>query len=118
MKKMIMVCIFVLFSGSCYAGDWTKEDTYRQLAYTAFHAADWAQSLEIASNDDFYERNFILGKHPSEGRVNTYFAATLITNMAISYFLPQKYRKWWQYGTMAIEIGCVANNYSIGIRVW
>ena len=33
------------------------------------------QTLEIANNDNYYEKNKILGKHPNEFQVITYFIA-------------------------------------------
>ena len=98
------------------ADDWSREDVARQTAYTILHVADWAQSRYIAAHPDrFYETNGILGKHPSLGKVNTYFAATLIGHYAITALLPAKYRPVWQYGTITVEAYYVLHNNSLGI---
>lgn len=98
--------------------DWTTGDTVLQLTYTTLHVLDWAQTLHIARNpDDYYEKNRHLGQHPSEGKVNTFFAATLVANTAISIWLPKPYRTGWQLYLNIERAYWVRNNHQIGIKI-
>lgn len=97
---------------------WVKEDTFREITWQIIHVVDWGQTLEIARHpQNYYEKNPFFGKHPSVGRVNSYMAAGAVAHAVISYVLPPKYRKWWQYSTIVLSGGCVINNFSLGIGV-
>ena len=58
------------------AGEW--KDLYKEplsegdikgiYTFNVLQFVDMLQTLEIANNDDYYEKNKILGKHPSEFR--------------------------------------------------
>jgi hypothetical protein len=98
--------------------EWTKGDTALQLTYTTLYAMDWAQTLHIARNPEkYYETNPHLGKHPSEGEVNSYFAAGLVLNTAVAYALPKPWRTVWQVGFIVDRYGYVRQNRNIGIGV-
>jgi hypothetical protein len=109
--------------------DWSRGDTYRQTAVTALLAADWAQARYIAEHtcerakpvERCYRevglaRSFV-GEHPTVGQVNNYFATSILTNVAIAYMLPARYRPYWQYGNMLYEGFFVFENHRIGIRI-
>lgn len=104
-----------MFPSLCFAG-WNSADTKREILYGLLHTTDWLQTQEIARNPDYYETNLVLGSNPSVGEVNTYFAMTLIGHVTISYFLPEKHRKIWQFITIGIEAGVVGHNVLIGVR--
>lgn len=117
MKTLILI-ILLFFPLQANAFDkWTKTDTGLQVTYGVLHIIDWGQTLDIARNPDkFYEMNPLLGKHPSIGKVNTYFIGTLIGHTAIAYILPSKYRRIWQIVWIGIEGKTVVNNFSIGVK--
>lgn len=109
--------IFLLFPCSCMAGDWTTADTVRQLTYTGLTVIDCEQTKRFISNPHMYENNPILGKHPSEARINNLCAASIVGNAAVSYILPRRWREAWQYVWIGAEVGAVAHNHSIGVRI-
>ena len=118
MKVLLLSICIIFLNFSVVNAEWTATDTAFQLAYTTLHVVDWGQTLDIAKNPDkWHETNPILGKHPSIGRVNTYFITTLIGHTFISYILPKNYRRIWQCVWIGIEGGYVAHNYHMGIRV-
>ena len=43
--------------------------TIYKVRFNILQPIDMLQTLEIANNDDYYETNPILGKHPSEAHV-------------------------------------------------
>lgn len=118
--KTLFLILAVLFLSSCagkWGADWSQADTNRQIGYTVLHMADWSQTRYIARHPkEYHEVNPVLGRHPSVGKVNTYFAVTGLANIWVSGALSPKYRKWWQYFCIGFEGGVVAHNASIGIK--
>jgi hypothetical protein len=89
-----------------------------EAAYLTLLAIDWSQTRYIAKNPDrFREINPLLGEHPSLGKVNNYFVASALVNIAAVHYLPERYRKPFQYLTIGFEATTVAHNYSIGIKL-
>ena len=85
-----VLALLVFFSSFANADEWTKHDTDRQAALTALLVADWGQTRWIAKNpSESLEKNPLLGSSPSLGRVNAYFATSIIGHAAISYMLPK-----------------------------
>lgn len=112
-----LALILLLFSTTAHA-EWSEKDTQRQLIFTGLAALDWGQTRYIAKHpDEYYERNPLLGAHPTTGRVDGYFTSSILLHWGISAMLPDKWRKYWQYTGIAVETGAVANNYSLGIRL-
>ena len=115
MKIVLIIAIFVM---GCANGGWSREDTYRQAGVVTLSGIDWMQTRKIAKNpDDYYERNPLLGSHPSTEKVDAYFAASIAAHTVVSAALPPEYRKWWQYVSIGVEAGVVASNFSIGLGV-
>lgn len=114
MRVMVLLLI-VPFAFPAQAG-WTTADTTREAVYLGLHVADWGQTLGIAESPNYYESNPILGRNPSRGEVNRYFAVTAIGHAAVAYLLPHEAREVWQYTTIGMEAGIVARNYNVGIE--
>lgn len=112
MRAMLVLPVLTL--SAC--ASWTPADSYREGAALGLLAVDYAQTMHIADNPQaFYERNPILGEHPSKSEVTTYFAAAAAAHIAIAALLPPKWREIWQYATITLEAGVVGHNASIGI---
>ena len=118
MKKLLISFLICLIPTITFAADeWTKKDTAYQAAFLTLMAADWLQTKEIARNPNYHERNFVLGRNPSQNEVDIYFLSTSILHTGIAYCLSKKYRRYWQYIFIGVEAGCVGHNYSTGIRI-
>lgn len=114
MSKLVFV--FLLFSSSCFADEWTAQDSNREYAYLALCAVDWLQTRNIARNPHSYrERNRILGDHPTVPQVDRYFSSLAVAHVAIAKVLPSKMRKPFQYLSISFEVGWVRKNYLIGV---
>lgn len=112
---LTVLLVHVLCAG-VEASDWTEADTAREVAYLALHVMDWGQTLDIADHPErFYERNPVLGRHPSRGDVNRYFIITGLLHPVVSYMLPRGWRDGWQYVTIGVEVGCVGANARLGV---
>ena len=116
---MILIICLLLISCNSFAFDkWAKKDTALQLTYSILHIVDWKQTRYIAKHPEtYYERNPILGRHPNIGRVDTYFASTLLLHSGVSYLLSQPYRRYWQCIWIVHEIHTVGNNWKMGIEI-
>ena len=123
--KKFMVVVILLVATPIFAGGWTRQDTYRELAYMALLVVDYGQTLNIAkSNGKFAEMNPIFNEYPSQSSVNIAIAISAIIHPMISYLLPPRSDKWkwmnrenWQYITIGAEILAVGNNFRVGIGV-
>lgn len=101
-----------------HAAEWTPADTKREIAVTIVRALDWGQTRYIAQHPDkFYERNPILGRHPSVNAVDTYFAVTTSIHWFMAKKLNSKNRKRFQYVFLVFGALNVANNYRVGVRI-
>ena len=101
-----------------YRSNWSDEDTQRQLSYLLLHGVDWGQTKTIARNPNKWsETNPILGKHPSAGDVDKYFALTGLGHVGLSLLLSDpKWRKLFQNLTIGLEAGVTGRNkFHLGI---
>jgi hypothetical protein len=96
---------------------WSEADKHRQGIFNVALALDWRQTLQIIKDPNRYETNVILGKHPSDSKVNTYFALSMIGHAAVTHVLPSKWRPYWQYTWIVIETDAVIHNARVGIRL-
>ena len=116
-KFLLLLALFVPLQ--CVAQtDWTPADKSLLAASTALLIIDWGQTRYIAKNPTrFHELNPILGRHPSIGRVNTYFAGAIIGNYLLADWLGPTNRKLYLGGITALETVVVIRNKGIGIKV-
>lgn len=118
MKKLVISILICLMSSTVLATDeWTKKDTAYQSVFLTLQTVDWLQTKEIARNPNYYEMNLILGRNPSQNAVDVYFLSTSILHTGIAYYLPKKYRRYWQYIFIGVQVGYIGHNYNAGIRI-
>jgi len=136
MKKILVTLVLLIVSTSVFAEGWTKQDTYREVAFQTLWVIDALQTHSISENYDSCmagyhvhgcgEQNNMLGAHPTIGAVNRYFLVGASLHAAVSYCLPAKVtlplgfgtmdlRQDWQYVTIGSEVGYVGYNAS---RYW
>lgn len=125
-----LILILCLFPSISYADKWTKTDSGLQLAFTSLLLADWSQTLNIAEDsrnnyvihrpDGDYlhrEENSILGEAPSSGKVNRYFAGTLIGHYVVARWLNDPWRNIWQSIWIYTEYNVVTHNKRNGFEI-
>ncbi|OEU63371.1 MAG: hypothetical protein BA867_08695 [Desulfobacterales bacterium S5133MH16] len=118
MKSLLLFFVIIFgLAEICYADAWTKRDTAYQATFMALQVMDWLQTKEIARNPRHIELNPILGKYPSQTKVDLYFLSTTLLHTGVAYVLPQKYRRYWQYFFIGTQVGCVVRNYRLGVRL-
>jgi hypothetical protein len=106
----------LLLTTSAQASDWTEEDTYRQLGVYSTLLLDYSQTKDIKNHPNLYEKNPILGKHPTDKKINKYFLSVGIAHTLVAYNLPPDYRKTFQYATIGIEIVQIVKNRQLNLR--
>jgi len=134
MKKLIVICCLFCASNSFAFDEWTNTNTALQVTYSILHILDWGQTLHQAKQNWKYtktisnsngttctaykieESNFILGDHPSQTKVNLYFASTLLLHPVVSYALPKVWRESWQTAGIGLEIYVVGKNFTVGLN--
>lgn len=93
-------------------------DLHRELAFQALLIADWKQTRQIAREPDrYYERNRILGAHPSVGRVDTYMFASGVLHWVVAMNLSPQWREQFQLISISMQANVVQQNYEIGLSL-
>lgn len=119
MKALIFLIIFLpttALAGDDYVfRDWTKQDIALQATASLLHVADWMQTREIASNNEYIELNPILGEHPSQSEVNWFMGGMILGGWIVSDLLPPKWRRYYQMLYIGSEAATVAHNYNAGV---
>jgi len=88
------------------------------LAGNAALVADWIQTKEIARNPMFQEMNPVLGKNPSQDRVNLHFGAALLIYNGLYHWMDDD-NEWKGIMTKAVTIvesAVVINNAYQGVQ--
>lgn len=121
MKNLLAAILLVISFNAC-SDDWKTEDTYRQAAFLALDAMDWAQTRNIARNPSQYKENGIIartmiGEHPSVWQVDAYIISSALLQYAIARALPTEYRAAFQYMTIGDAANSVVGNFRIGLKI-
>ena len=123
MRKILLI-LFLLCSNAnaldlekYYKEDLTEVDKANIVVFNVLQGIDMLQTLEIANNDNYYEKNKILGKHPSESQVITYFIARGFAHYHVTKMIPQKYRNIWHGYNIVYNYDVIRDNHQLGIRI-
>ena len=93
--------------------DWNAFDYSLQGIFIATLVVDRAQTIDIASHGR--ERNPILGKSPSIGKINTYFLSCAVLHTGLMAIIPRPFRNPIQGFSILIESSVIHGNYEMGI---
>ena len=99
------------------APHWTWADSSLMAAFLITRAADWSQTRRIDDTPDLQESNPIMGDHPSDGRVDSFFTWTTAATVGLSLILPPEWRRSMLAGFSLANTVVVANNHRLGLRV-
>ena len=100
-----------------YKEDLTDTDKKAIVVFNILQGIDMLQTLEIANNDNYYEKNKIMGKHPSEAQVVTYFIARGLAHYQATRMIPLKYRNIFHTYNVVYNYNVIRDNHNIGIRI-
>ena len=121
-KLMIILLLFcsnvnALDLKKYYKEDLTEVDKANIVLFNILQGIDMLQTLEIANNDAYYEKNKILGKHPSEAEVVTYFIARGLVHYQATRMIPQRYRNFFHTYNVVYNYSVIRDNHQLGIRI-
>lgn len=98
--------------------NWTNIDTVLLIIATALHIIDWLQTIQIAKNPvKYYEKNFLLGRHPSVRKVHILMFSGLIIQAIAPILIPGGFRWIWWAGWIGGKGYLVGNNFRIGLKI-
>jgi hypothetical protein len=89
------------------------------VAFTTALLIDAAQTRRLARGGwrDFEETNVILGKHPSEGSINTYTAVAGLAVLGVAAAAPKRVRPWVLGAALAVEVYALAAMSRSGVAI-
>ena len=107
---------------------WTRADTMREVSWQLINVADWSQTRQFEHtgcdgkyNSQSYsyhnERNPMVGRNPSQGRINTACLAAALLHLGVSMALPPGGRCQFQVVTIVLSASAVTYNYHLGIKI-
>lgn len=114
---MFKALLLASLSFEAFADEWTTKDTLLESTYVVFHTIDWRQTQDISKHLNMREKNPILGKHPTNAKINTYFASTLALQYGIAKLLPSDLRTIWLLSGITLEYSVTKSNKQIGLQV-
>ena len=123
MFKSILVAVLFVMSVNAYADSDKYDDTEKALvqALAIATVVDLGQTLDIShkcnAGQNYYERNPFMKDCPSKSDVYRHFIGSAIITYTVADYLSNRNRKLFLSGLLLLEIGMVANNYSIGLGV-
>jgi len=122
--KKILILLFLFCSNAnaidlkkYYKEDLTEVDKANIVLFNVLQTIDMLQTLEIVNNDDYYETNKVLGKHPSEAHVIAYFVFRGFAHYHATNIIPQKYRNYFHGYNIIYNYNTVKDNHNLGIRI-
>jgi hypothetical protein len=115
---LIFILLSILSVNTCAeTREWATEEKLWGATAGALLAADWATTRNMTHryNEGYYERNPLLGSHPTANRVNLYFLTVApAIFFAADYF--GDYRKEILQAVSAVELIVVGNNLRLGLH--
>jgi len=114
----LLLLILLLFPFTANSKELSKPEKVGEFAFQIVNFIDMMQTLEIVQHDDlYYETNPILGKHPKQNEVITYFMIRGAMHYHITKWLPEKFRPAWLTITFLPQLPIIEHNHNLGIRV-
>ena len=117
-KKLLAVASLAALTAVAQAGDsWSEAQQASGIALGTLLLVDYLQTRQIAKQPEIYhEINPVLGKHPSLGTVNTYFAGAAILGYLALDALPSDMRSWALGAGIVLELAVTSHNNTIGLK--
>lgn len=124
MKHTLTFLSFILLLSGCATtpNQWTRENKALETTYQTLHAIDLMQTLDIKNHPELHESSWMLGRHPSDASIATWYVSTtyghaLVTSIFESKDLPKWMCRTWQALTIVDVANAVRGNYQLGLKV-
>lgn len=109
---MRYLIIFVLLTGCVTPRPWTKTEKTLAVMSIGSGVADGWSTINMLNNSDNYERNPILGKHPSNSEVVIGLVLWETICLGVSHYFP-KARVWLLGSKVVVDTTCTINNVNL-----
>ena len=120
MKYLIAVLAVTLYFNSPAFGSWSTQDLVLEGVYLGLLAVDCGQTiygLHGSHGKHGYERNPLLGAHPSEERIRNGCILAAFAHIGVSILLPTNLREYFILGSIFVEAFYVGDNsISVGYQ--
>jgi len=103
--KHITLILLIILSGC----SWSKSEIRWGIETCVATGADIYTTTQMLNNPDNYERNPIMGRHPSNTKVITYMVSSQILALTVAHFVP-KWRKWILGSKTVVNFGAAIHN--------
>lgn len=118
MKALILALVF--WAGQGFAADFSLPVT--EYVFDAALAADMITTADIHNHYGMYETNPVMGRHPSDAKIAVYGAASAVVHAGVTLLMQHenvnpKIIQVWEFFSIGFEIGYVAHNYHLGLRM-
>jgi hypothetical protein len=118
MKKILGIALlFLSLNSHAESREWSTEEKIWGATTGALLVGDWATTHDMTHryNENYHERNPLLGQRPTANTVNLYFLTVApVIFLAADYF--GDYRKEILQATSVLELIMVGNNLRIGLH--
>lgn len=111
-----LLLILVTCSG-CAHDPWSKPDIAREALYIGVSVVDMGQTLDIKNHPELRETNPLLGDHPSDGRIKTFFVTTRVLHIMAVHWMPAEWRATFQGIGIGYQFATVVSNNRLGLSV-
>ncbi len=120
---LVFWLLLTVFPGQAHADD-APPTPATEWVYQTAAFADMLTTLDIKHHpaSQVVETNVVLGQRPSDAKVIGYFATTgalhyLFTRELVREHVPSSVVQAWEALGIGLEVGVVAHNYSMGVRI-
>lgn len=116
MIKRALAALLLSLSSLSYAEPLSNEELVGTAVLLTTLVIDYKQTLDIKNHPGMYERNPIMGRHPSDAEIRRYFGLAALGSVAMIYMLPKEYRMMFIGGAVTMQLVVIGNNKSIGLH--
>lgn len=114
---LVILVIGLLYSTCSRADEWTTGQKIGEGVFVAATVLDWSQTRSSCARVGRCELNPMLGGHPSDSRINSWFVTTLVVQYLVADALPSDWRNRWIAAGVVMEVTVTARNANVGARV-
>lgn len=112
--KTLLTLLLLCLGGAARADDWTTEQKAMGATLAAAIAVDYGQTRSIAHRPECWEYNPIMGRHPTETRINVYFVAAPLLAYALLDNVSSGHRTVALRVLAGVELAVVGRNAYLG----
>ena len=113
-RILLIGIIFTGCSGKHFE-PFSRMDSARQAVYTAATIADW-RTTQILRAAGYSDNSPALGSYPSRNQVDAKIGLGIVSHGLFTWYLDPKFRPYWQYSWIGIEVDAVAHNIKLVLK--